>query len=107
MNDRALLSARVEECNTHSLKLDHEPHQEGQPVGNLPSFGVGMSDEEQNKAAMRASQLVDYFRAERELYEALYARTSCFSHKGDADRAKLNWEKAVDILASLIAGRRS
>lgn len=64
-----------------------------------------MSPEAREDAIVRAHALVEYFQAERDLYEALYKQTYCFSHKGAADGARINWRRAVDILASLIAGR--
>lgn len=64
-----------------------------------------MSPEAREDAIVRAHALVEYFQAERDLYEALRARSTVFWHRGDADRAKVNWRRAVDILASLLAGR--
>lgn len=64
-----------------------------------------MSHEAREDAIVRAHALVEYFQAEWDCMEAIYQQSSCFSHRGDADRAKLNWRRAVDILASLIAGR--
>lgn len=64
-----------------------------------------MSPEAREDAILRAHALVEYFQAEIDLYEALYKQSSCFSHKGAADGAKVNWRRAVDILASLIAWR--
>lgn len=64
-----------------------------------------MSPEAREDAILRAHALVEYFQAEIDLYEALRARSTVFWHRGDADRAKLNWRKAVDLLAALLAGR--
>lgn len=64
-----------------------------------------MSPEAREDAILRAHALVEYFQAEKDLYEALYKQTSCFSHKGAADGARINWRRAVDILSSLLAGR--
>lgn len=46
-------------------------------------------------AISRAWELAEYFEAERTAHEALYARTSCFSHKGAADRAHINETKGA------------
>lgn len=100
MNDAALLSSRVAEANARSPSREGATQEAEQHV-----VQSRMSPEAREDAIVRAHALVEYFQAEIDLYEALYKQSSCFSHRGDADRAKLNWRKAVDLLAALLAGR--
>ena len=79
--------------------------QDATPEVLQPVVQSRMSPEAREDAILRAHALVEYFQAEWDLYEALYKQSSCFSHKGAADGARINWRRAVDILASLIAGR--
>lgn len=72
----------------------------GQVSQDLP-----MCEFAREMAIGRASELADYFHAERQCFEALYARTGCFSHKGAADRAHINELKAREIHQSLIRSR--
>lgn len=81
--------------------------QDATPEVLQPVVQSRMSPEAREDAIVRAHALVEYFQAEIDLYEALYKQSSCFSHKGAADGARINWRRAVDILASLLAGRRS
>lgn len=101
MNDAALFASRLAEANAAPAF-----RQDATPEVLQPVVQSRMSPEAREDAIVRAHALVEYFQAEWDLYEALYKQTSCFSHRGDADRAKLNWRKAVDLLAALIAGRR-
>lgn len=100
MNDAALFASRLAEANAAPAF-----RQDATPEVLQPVVQSRMSPEAREDAILRAHALVEYFQAEKDLYEALYKQTSCFSHKGAADGARINWRRAVDILASLIAGR--
>ena len=89
--------------------IHHDEPQRNSPseLGESRHSHSAMSDEERNEATFRAARLADFFQAESDCFDALYARTGCFSHKGAADGAKLNARKAGELLAALIVGARA
>jgi hypothetical protein len=110
MNDRALLSARVADCNARSpicSPVSDECKLSRCPENATPDdrYALRLSDESREDAIRRAGAALIAAYSRKEAARRRYEVSSCLTDRADMDAASLDARQALRVMEALIRGR--